>query len=152
MKHVVLILLSVLALPVVADSMQDKGLVVKKSNHSVATTLDKLEAIVKSKGFTVFARIEHAAGASKVGQNLRPTEVLLFGNPKIGTALMLSQQSTGLDLPIRVAAWQDESGQVWIAYNAPDWIAARHDITDREAVIKKMTGSLGKLTGAAANQ
>ena len=151
MKHVVLLLLSVLALPVVADSMQDQGMVVKKSSHSVSATLDKLEGIVKSKGFTVFARIDHAAGASKVGQTMRPTEVLLFGNPKIGTALMLSRQSAALDLPIRVAAWEDNASQVWIAYNAPLWLADRHGITDRDKVIKKMTGALGKLTGAAAN-
>ena len=150
MKYVALFLLSVFALPVTADGMQDHGLVVKKSTHSVAATLDKLEGIVKSKGFTVFARIDHAAGADKVGQTMRPTAVLLFGNPKIGTALMLSRQSAALDLPIRVAAWEDDSGQVWIAYNAPDWLAARHGITDRDAVIKKMTGALGKLTGAAA--
>ena len=150
MKYVALFLLSVFALPVTADSMQDHGLVVKKSSHSVAATLDKLEGIVKSKGFTVFARIDHAAGASKAGQTMRPTAVLLFGNPKIGTALMLSRQSAALDLPIRVAAWEDDSGQVWIAYNAPHWLATRHGITDRDAVIKKMTGALGKLTGAAA--
>ena len=151
MKHIVLFLLSVLVLPVGADSTQDQGLVVKKSSHSVTATLDKLEGIVKSKGFTVFARIDHAAGASKVGQAMRPTEVLLFGNPKIGTALILSRQSVGLDLPIRVAAWEDDSGQVWIGYNAPDWLANRHGITDRDKVIKKMSGALGKLTSAAAN-
>ena len=126
-------------------------MVVKKSTHSVAATLNKLEGIVKSKGFTVFARIDHAAGASKVGQELRPTQVLLFGNPKIGTALMLSDQAAGLDLPIRVAAWQDENGQVWIAYNAPQWLASRHGIENRAEVIKKMTGALDKLTSAAAN-
>ena len=151
MKRIVLFLLSFLVLPVGADSMHDQGLVVKKSSHAVTATLDKLEGIVKSKGFTVFARIDHAAGASKVGQAMRPTEVLLFGNPKIGTALILSRQSVGLDLPIRVAAWEDDSGQVWIGYNAPDWLASRHGITDRDKVIKKMSGALGKLTSAAAN-
>lgn len=150
MKHLVLLLVSVLAFPVSADSMKDPGLTIKKSSHSVSDTLDKLEGIVKSKGFTVFARIDHSAGASKVGQELRPTQVLLFGNPKIGTQLMLSQQSAGLDLPIRVAAWQDDSGQVWIGYNAPAWLADRHGITDKGAVIKKMTGALGKLTDAAS--
>ena len=125
-------------------------MVVKKSAHSVAATLDKLEGIVTSKGFTVFARIDHAAGAAKVGQSLRPTQLLIFGNPKVGTALMSSRQSAGLDLPIRVAAWEDASGQVWIGYTAPAALAERHGITDRDPVIEKMTGALGKLTGAAA--
>ena len=151
MKHFALILLCVLALPAAADDALDRGVVVKKSTHSVAATLDKLEGIVKSKGFTVFARIDHAAGASKVDKQLRPTQVLLFGNPKIGTALMLSDQRAGLDLPIRVAAWQDEKGQVWIAYNAPQWLANRHGINNRAKVIGKMTGALDKLTSAAAN-
>lgn len=113
--------------------------------------MDKLESIVKSKGFTVFARIDHCAGASKVDQQLRPTQVLLFGNPKIGTALMLSDQRAGLDLPIRVVAWQDEKGQVWIAYNAPQWLANRHGIDNQAKVIEKMTGALDKLTSAAVN-
>lgn len=133
-----------------ADSSPDDALVVKKSAHSVAATLDKLEGIVTSKGFTVFARIDHAAGAAKVGQSLRPTQLLIFGNPKVGTALMSSRQSAGLDLPIRVAAWEDASGQVWIGYTAPAALAERHGITDRDPVIEKMTGALGNLTGAAA--
>lgn len=133
-----------------ADSSPDDALVVKKSAHSVAATLDKLEGIVTSKGFTVFARIDHAAGAAKVGQSLRPTQLLIFGNPKVGTALMSSRQSAGLDLPIRVAAWEDASGQVWIGYTAPAALAERHGITDRDPVIEKMSGALGNLTGAAA--
>ena len=117
----------------------------------MVATLDKLQGIVKSKGFTVFARIDHAASAKHTGQTLRPTQLLIFGNPKIGTALILSRQSAALDLPIRVAAWEDKAGQVWIAYHAPNWLAERHGITDRDAVIKKMTGALAKLTSAAAN-
>jgi uncharacterized protein (DUF302 family) len=151
MKYAALLLVSVFVLPVSADSLQEQGVIAQKSKHSVIATLDKLEGIVKAKGFTVFARIDHAAGASKVGQSLRPTQVLLFGNPKIGTALMSSAQSSALDLPIRVAAWEDSTGQVWNAYNSPQWLADRYAISDREKVIKKMTGALGKLTGAAAN-
>ncbi len=150
MKHFALILLCVLALPAAADKANDHGVVMKKSSHSVGATLDKLEGIVKEKGFTVFARIDHAAGASKVGEELRPTQVLLFGNPKIGTALMLSEQSAGLDLPIRVAAWQDGNGQVWIGYNAPQWLASRHGIENRAELVGKMTGALDNLTSAAA--
>ncbi len=134
-----------------AGQSPESGVVVKKSAHSVAKTLDRLESIVREKGFTVFTRIDHAAGAAKAGQALRPTQVLLFGNPKVGTALMTSRQSAGLDLPIRVAAWEDEAGQTWIAYNAPAWLAERHGIRDRGEVVDKMAGALDGLTGAAAN-
>lgn len=140
-------LLIVVALPSVAVD----GMVSKKSSHSVQASLDKLEAMVKKKGFTVFARIDHAKGASKVGKSLRPTQVLIFGNPKVGTALMSSQQSAGLDLPIRVLAWEDASGQVWIGYNEPSWLTERHAIDDRAKVVSNMTAALKKLTDAAAN-
>ena len=95
-------------------------------------------------------RIDHAAGAQKVGKQLRPTQLLIFGNPKVGTELMSSQQSAGIDLPIRVAAWEDASGQVWIGYTAPAALASRHAIGDRDPVVAKMTGALGKLTDAAS--
>ena len=150
MIRAVALLLAAIALPATADSMSDPGLVLTKSANSVAVTLDKLESIVKEKGFTVFARIDHAAGAAKVGQTLRPTQLLIFGNPKVGTALMSSSQSAGLDLPIRVAAWEDVQGQVWIGYTAPAALAERHGINDRGPVIDKMTGALGKFVGAAA--
>ena len=126
------------------------GVVRKASANSVQTTLDRLERIVEDKGFTVFARIDHAAGAAKVGKKLRPTQLLIFGNPEVGTALMSSAQTAGLDLPIRVLAWEDESGEVWMAYTAPAALASRHGIEDRAEVIAKMTGALMKLTDAAA--
>lgn len=151
MSRLIAVLLMLVALPAAADSMSpDAGLVTKKSAHPVGATLDRLEAIVREKGFTVFARIDHAAGAAKVGKELRPTQLLIFGNPKVGTALMSSSQSAGLDLPIRVAAWEDAQGQVWLGYTAPAALAARHGIRDRDPVVEKMTGALDKLTGAAA--
>ena len=151
MSRLAALLLAVLALPATADVAADDGIVLKKSNHPVDVTLDRLESTVRGKGFTVFARIDHAAGAVKAGQTLRATQVLIFGNPKVGTALMTSSQGAGLDLPIRVAAWQDADGQVWIAYNDPAWLARRHGIGDRAKVIGKMTGALAKFTDAAAN-
>lgn len=150
MMRSLMLLLAVMAFPAAADSMSGSGLVMKKSAHSVSVTLDRLESIVKEKGFTVFTRIDHAAGAAKVGKILRPTQLLIFGNPQVGTALMSSSQSAALDLPIRVAAWEDAGGQVWIGYTAPATLAERHGIDDRGPVIEKMTGALGKLTGAAA--
>lgn len=112
--------------------------------------MDNLEGIVKKKGFTVFARVDHAAGASKVGETLRPTQLLIFGNPKVGTALLTSNQSVGLDLPIKVLVWEDGEGTVWLAYNDPAYIAARHGIEDKDAVVSKMTGALKGITDAAA--
>ena len=127
------------------------GIVSKTSTHSVKDTLDKLETIVTAKGFTVVARVNHAKAAENVGQKLNPTEVLIFGNPKVGTALMQSNQAIGLDLPIKVIAWEDDKGVVTIAYNDPAWMVSRFGITDRDEVVKKMTGALMKFTDAAAN-
>lgn len=143
-----LVLLAALALPLTAAS-EDAGIVRKPSRHTVQQTLDRLEALVEEKGFTVFVRIDHAAGARKAGKSLRPTQLLIFGNPAVGTALMSSAQSAGLDLPIRVAAWEDAQGRVWLAYQAPAALAARHGITDRTQVVEKMSAALAGLTDAA---
>src|SRR5262249_56845935 len=89
-------------------------------------TMDRLEAAVKAKGLTIFARIDHAAGAAEVGLSLRPTAVLIFGNAKAGTPLMQSNQTTGIDLPLKALVWQDESGKTWLSYNDPNWLANRH--------------------------
>lgn len=124
----------------------------KTSPHSVQDTLDRLEGIVKGKGFNVFARVDHAAGAEKVGESLRPTQLLIFGNPKAGTPLMNSAQSAGLDLPMRVAAWEDEEGKVWLAYNDPQCLVDRHGITDKAPLVEKMTGALKAFTDAATSQ
>ncbi len=127
------------------------GIVSKTSTHSVKDTLDKLEAIVTAKGFAVVARVNHAKAAESVGQQLNPTEVLIFGNPKVGTALMKSNPAIGLGLPIKVIAWEDDKGVVTIAYNDPAWMVSRYGINDRDEVVKKMTGALMKFTDAAAN-
>lgn len=102
------------------------GLVAVKSPHGAAQTMDRLEAAVKQRGLNVFARIDHAAGASKVGKTLRPTELLIFGNPQGGTPLMECAQSAGIDLPLKALVWQDEAQQVWLGYNDPAYLAQRH--------------------------
>lgn len=89
----------------------------KESGRSVAATLDRLETIVKERGFVVFARVDHAAGARSVNQELRPTQLLIFGNPSGGTPMMQAEQTMGLSLPLRVLAWQDGSGKVWVGYD-----------------------------------
>lgn len=102
------------------------GLVTVKSPHSVKDTLDRFETVAKGKGLNVFLRVDHAAGAQKIGKSLRPTELLVFGNPQGGTPLMECAQTAGIDLPLKALAWQDASGQVWLGYNDPQFLAARH--------------------------
>ena len=125
------------------------GLVVKPSAHSVAQTLDRMEAVLKKKGIRVFARVDHQKNAEGVGLTLRPTSVLIFGNPKMGTPLMDSAQTAGIDLPMKVLAWQDADGKVWLAYNDPAYLTGRHGITDRDAVKTKMAGALKAMTDQA---
>ena len=127
----------------------DDGLVVKPSAYSVAETLDRFETIIKKKGITVFIRINHAQGAESVGLDLKTTELLIFGTPKLGTPLMASQPESAIDLPLKAIAWKDKEGKVWLAYNSPAYIAERHSITDTPAVIKKMTGALNKFSDFA---
>lgn len=125
-------------------------LVERKSAHPVADTLDRLEAAVTEAGATVFARIDHAAGASKVGAELRPTQVLIFGNPALGTPAMQDAQTAGLDLPLRVLAYENADGDVILAYHDPASLAQLHGLPADAAYLAKMTGALDGLTGKAA--
>jgi len=113
-------------LAVASSAWGADGLVAVKSPHGPKDTMDRLEALLKQKGLTIFARIDHAAGAARVGQTLRPTEVLIFGNPQSGTPFMQCAQTVGIDLPLKALVWQDASGQVWLGYNDPSFLAKRH--------------------------
>lgn len=124
-------------------------MIIKKSSHSVKVTLDRLETALKEKGIAVVARWDHAGAAKGVGMSLRPMEVLIFGNPKLGTPLMQSKPHAGADLPLRVLAWEDGKGQVWVAYTKADALAARYDIRDQDEVVKKMAAALDGLTDQA---
>jgi uncharacterized protein (DUF302 family) len=128
-----------------------KGMISIKSKHSVKVTIDRLSAILKKKGITVALRWSHSAKANGVGIKLRPTELLLFGNPKLGSHMFTSNQTAGIDLPMKALAWQDAKGQVWLTYNDPAYIAKRHGIRNRAKIVKKMRGALKKLTAKAAN-
>jgi len=108
----------------------DNGIISIKSSHDVKTTVDRLDNILREKGMTVFIRINHAEGAQKVGKKLRPTELVIFGNPKVGTPLMQCGQSVGIDLPQKALIWQDKAGQVWLSYNDPKYLASRHSIKE----------------------
>jgi uncharacterized protein (DUF302 family) len=122
------------------------GLVAVKSPHTAKATMDKLEVLVKERGLNVFARIDHAAGATKVGKSLRPTELLVFGNPQGGTPFMECAQSVGIDLPLKALVWEDASAQVWIGYNDPAFLAQRHGVAQCPAVegLRKALGSLAE--------
>ncbi len=119
------------------------GLIAVKSPHSAKVTMDRFESEAKSKGLNVFARIDHAAGAAKVGKTLRATEVLIFGNPQGGTPFMACAQSVGIDLPLKALVWEDASTQVWVGYNDPAWIAKRHAVESCSAA-----GNIGKALAA----
>ena len=116
----------------------DSGLVSIKSAHSVKKTADRLESALKAKGMKVFNRIDHAKGAKSVNKTLRPTELIIFGNPKIGTVLMQCKQSVGIDLPQKALVWKDSTGQVWLSYNNPNYVADRHHVKQCGEVIKKI--------------
>jgi uncharacterized protein (DUF302 family) len=133
-----------------ASAFATEGMISIKSAHTVAVTADRLEKILGSKGMTVFKRIDHAAGAQKVGKTLRPTELVVFGNPKVGTPLMLCSQSVAIDLPQKALIWQDEAGQVWFSYNDPEYLALRHNIQGCDAVLKKVAGALGNFAKKAS--
>jgi len=134
-----------------ASTMAEDGLVSVASKYAVKDTLVRLEADLKAKGVTVFARIDHAAGAASVAMPLRPTEVLIFGSPKGGTPLMQANQTIGIDLPLKVLAWQDADGKVWLTYNDVRWLARRHHLgPETDANVNALAMLLANFTKAAA--
>ena len=120
-----------------------------KSAHSVTATADKLVNILETKGMTIFARINHANGAKKVGKKLRPTELVIFGNPKVGTPLMQCAQKVALDLPQKALIWEDAEGQVWLTYNDPEYLAKRHQLQGCDQVLNKISGALATFSATA---
>jgi uncharacterized protein (DUF302 family) len=130
--------------------MSVQGLTTIRSSFGPQDTMSRLEAAVQAKGMTVFARIDHAAGATAVGLPLRPTEVLIFGHAKGGTPLMQSVQTIGIDLPLKALVWQDASGVTWLSYNDPAWLAQRHALGGAtEAAVGNMTAALAAVAKAA---
>jgi uncharacterized protein (DUF302 family) len=135
-----------------ATSALSEQLVALESKYNVKETLDRLSAELDKRGIKVAARIDHAAGAKAVGMELPPIEILMFGNPKLGTPLMQSAPAIGIDLPMKVLAWQDKAGKVWIGYTAPEALKARHGISDRDEVFKAMAAALNGLAKSASGQ
>lgn len=144
MKRLATLILIVLA-PLAARA-DDPGLASRASPYPVAETLDRLENVLKGKGIKVFARIDHAAEARSAGLALRPMQLLIFGHPKVGTPLMQAAPTTGLDLPMKALAWQDEGGQVRVTWNSPECLIGRHGLDPDQG---KPLAAVGGLIEAA---
>jgi uncharacterized protein (DUF302 family) len=139
-------LLSAVLVSVSFASIAAEGLISLKSPYSAKDTATRLESTIKDKGLNLFARIDHAAGASKIGKILRPTEVFIFGNPQGGTPLMECAQSIGIDLPLKALVWEDASSQVWLSYNDPAYLAKRHEAANCPVVenLRKALAGIGE--------
>jgi uncharacterized protein (DUF302 family) len=133
------------------QAMAGDGLITIRSNYGPKDTMNRLETDVKAKGLTVFARIDHAAGAAEAGLSLRPTELLIFGNAKGGTPLMQSAQTVGIDLPLKMLVWQDASGVTWVSYNDPSWLVKRYGLShETDATASALAAALGAIANTAA--
>jgi uncharacterized protein (DUF302 family) len=130
--------------------MAANGLITLQSSYGPEDTMNRFEAEVRTQGMTVFAHIDHAAGAAGAGLPLRPTDLLIFGDARGGTPLLQANQTIGIDLPLKVLVWQDDSGITWLAYNDPSWIAQRHDLgPEAMPTIQTITALLSALATAA---
>ncbi|PKH06040.1 DUF302 domain-containing protein [Moritella sp. Urea-trap-13] len=140
------IFFAVFALVASSYVIADESLISFESNYSVQETADRFESILKDKGLTLFARIDHQKNAADVNLELRATEVIIFGNPKVGTPLMLCAQNVAIDLPQKVLISEDSENRVWLSYNNPEYIKARHNIQGCDKVINKISTVLSKLS------
>jgi uncharacterized protein (DUF302 family) len=131
--------------------MAADGLTTIPSSYGPKATTERLEAEIKARGMTLFARIDHAAGAAAIGLPLQPTEVLIFGNAKGGTPLMQSNQTIGIDLPLKILVWQDASGKTWMSYNDPSWLAKRHGLgPEVDPTVNALAAALSAIAEKAA--
>ena len=151
MKNVMLLLSLLSALFFTSLINASESYISKKSPYSVQQTLDRLDSILKSKGISVFTRVDHGAGAKSVGQSLQTSQLLIFGNPKLGSPLMREAPMMGLELPMKALAWEDTKGQVWLSYLKPSVLESRHGLKNK-AVIEKMTKALNGMTNKAVSQ
>jgi uncharacterized protein (DUF302 family) len=119
-----------------------EGIIRKPSSHTVPETLDRLEEVLKTKGIVVFARIDHSGEAAKVGLKMPPTQVLIFGNPRGGTPVMLAAPTSAIDLPLKALAWQDAEGKVWLGYTDPAYFARRYGLSEAQVAPIRVIGQL----------
>jgi len=127
------------------SSTVDNGIISKSSSHSVDQTVEKLKGILLAKGVALFALIDHSGEAEKAGMKMRPTKLLIFGNPKAGTPLMLAAPSTAIDLPLKILIWEDGQSKVWISYNGPQYLQKRHGFPP------ELLGNIAVVEALAAN-
>ncbi|MGK7940870.1 MAG: DUF302 domain-containing protein [Crocosphaera sp.] len=127
-----------------------EGIVKVKSAYNVSETAQKFESLARGKGLKIIAKVDHAAGAKSVNQQLRPTQLIIFGNPAVGTPLMHCNQTLAIDLPQKALIWEDQQGQVWLGYNSPQYLSASHQLTDcGEQALQKLDNTLSLLTQQA---
>jgi uncharacterized protein (DUF302 family) len=150
MKTLIFAILLVLIMSFTAYATE--GLIDVKSSFGVEETGDRLDNVLKEKGMTVLNRVKHSDAAKNVGIELRETELIIFGNPKVGSPLMKCQQSVAIDLPQKVLIWKDREGNVWISYNNPRYLEKRHNISNCEAVISKIEKALAGISKTAATK
>jgi len=150
MKKTIFVVLWILFLAIPA--MAADGVVNVSSAFNVEETADRMESILNEKGMTIFKRIKHSEGAARVGIELRKTELIIFGNPKVGSPLMKCQQSVALDLPQKALIWEDDRAKVWISYNDPRYLEKRHNISGCEEVILKIEKALAGIVKAASTK
>ena len=150
MKKIVLTALLVLGIAVPVGAAD--GMIAVLSAFDVEETADRMESILKEKGMTIFNRIKHSESARMIGIELRDTELIIFGNPNVGSPLMQCQQSVAIDLPHKALIWEDNKGKVWISYNDPRYLAKRHSISGCEEVISKIEKALAGIAQSAATQ
>lgn len=148
MKNFIIITLLILSIAISAEAADE--MVNVQSSFNVKETADRMESILKEKGMTVFNRIKHSEGAGKVGIDLRDTELIIFGNPKVGSPLMKCQQSVAIDLPQKALIWEDDKSTVWISYNDPRYLVKRHNIKGCEEVIAKIEKALAGISKSAS--
>lgn len=146
-SHVFIVVLVFLA---ASAALAESGIITVRSCFTVRETANRLERELEENGMTIFARIDHAASAESVGLELRPTELLIFGNPNAGTPLMQCSQSVAIDLPQKMLIWQDESGTVWLSYNDPHYLAERHELQGCDENIGIIAEALANFAEAAA--
>jgi uncharacterized protein (DUF302 family) len=146
-------LFALIWLPITEDpAIAAEGLITIRSHYGPKETLQRLEAAVKAKGFSVFAHIDHSAQAAQVNLSLQPTDLLIFGNPKGGTPLMQRNQTIGIDLPLKALVWQDEKGTTWLSYNDPEWFVQRHGgAPGTEDTLRAISDALKAIAASAAS-
>jgi len=131
-------------------TLSDRGIITQPSQHSVDQTVEKLQTLLQARGVTLFALVDHSGEAAKVGMKLPPTKLVIFGNPKAGTPLMLAAPSVAIDLPLKILVWEDALGKVWLSYNSPAYLQQRHGLPEALVPNIAVVEALARAAGASS--